>query len=112
MSDVQHVRFGSKPDVCSTSAHGAQAAGALTGLPRELHAEYLAGDAKKKAAAGEHGSPWNTYYHAARSEGVRGRESSGSKLMRKSENGFKRFGAAMTFLWCMYFLNAQWLEPS
>ena len=75
MSDVQHVRFGSKPDVCSTSAHGAQAAGALTGLPRELHAEYLAGDAKKKAAAGEHGSPWNTYYHAARSEGVRGRVS-------------------------------------
>ena len=57
MSDVQHVRFGSKPDVCSTSAHGAQAAGALTGLPRELHAEYLAGDAKKKAAAGETRQP-------------------------------------------------------
>ena len=50
-------------------------------------------------------------HHAARSEGVRGRESSGSKLMRKSVNGFKRFGVAMTLLWCMYFLNAHWLEP-
>ena len=48
------------------SARCAQAAGALTGLPRELRAEYMAGDAKKKAAAGGHGSPWNTYYHAAR----------------------------------------------
>ena len=34
------------------SARGAQAAGALTGLPRELRTmpEYMAGDAKKKAA--------------------------------------------------------------
>ena len=38
MSNVQHVRLGSLADMRSTrvSARGAQAAGALTGLPREL----------------------------------------------------------------------------
>ena len=73
----------------------------------------MAGDAKKtkKGRRGGTRQPLDTYYHAARSEGVRGRESSGSDLMRKSENGFKRFGAAVTLFLCMYFLNAQWLEP-
>ena len=62
MSDVQHVRLGSKPDVCSTSAHGAQAAGALTGLPRELRdniPNIWPVMQRRRAAAGEHGSPWN-----------------------------------------------------
>ena len=67
---------------------------------------------RRRLPCGETRQPLeHSSHHAARSEGVRGRESSGSKLMRKSVNGFKRFGVAMTFLWCMYFLNAHWLEP-
>ena len=64
--------------------------------------EYMAGDAKKKAAAWGNTAALGTLTNAARSEGYGDGESSGFKLMRTPENGFQRSGSAVAIFFVVY----------
>ena len=70
----------------------------------------MTGDAKEKAAAWGNTAALGTLIMPPDLKGY-GDGVQRLRINAEIRKWFKKFGAAVPFLWCMYFLNAHWLEP-